>query len=246
MAKKETHWYSISFIGGLLVALYAFIPPFVVYADTIGVLPATSRVVVTAGMGFVTLIVFVARKQGKQLFARHRPKSRVSERGFTLMELLVVISIIGILSAIAVPVFNNAREAAYFSRAKSEFRSVAVAIELHSNATGVTYPPDVDRGLPPGLEAYLSGGNWPNAPWPGSIYDWDVWMPADLAYPPYEPVYQISVRFCPLNAPSQCRFPNDEWAEDFDYHSAAYYCISGSCRAHASKPVTHPGYCVNC
>jgi len=167
-------------------------------------------------------------------------------RGFTLIELLVVISIIGILALIVLTSLNSAKEQARIVKTKEEFLSIFEALELYSSSNNGIYPPDADRGLPSGIEKYLSGGNWPNAPWPGSVFDWDNWAPSDLSYPPYSQVYQISVRFCPEGQPDQCQFPNESWAQNFDYYSSVYYCISGPCRAHASQPVDHPAYCINC
>jgi prepilin-type N-terminal cleavage/methylation domain-containing protein len=167
-------------------------------------------------------------------------------RGFTLVELLVVISIIGILASIVFSAIGSAKKKAYTSRAKEEFHTISTALELYLNDNGGNYPPDVSRSLPPGLEKYLGPGTWPAAPWPGSVYDWDNWAPTDLTYAPQSRVYQISIRFCPEGQPTQCKFPDEPWATSFDYYSSVYFCLSGPCRAHSSQPVNHPAYCINC
>ena len=66
------------------------------------------------------------------------PKNVLS--GFTLIELLIVVAIIAILAAIAVPNFLEAQTRSKVSRVKSDLRTLATAIESYqvdSNA----YPP---------------------------------------------------------------------------------------------------------
>ena len=53
-------------------------------------------------------------------------------RAFTLIELLIVVAIIAILAAIAIPNFLEAQSRTKVSRVKSDMRSIAVAIEAYT------------------------------------------------------------------------------------------------------------------
>jgi type IV pilus assembly protein PilA len=72
---------------------------------------------------------------------RIRARRVVGDKGFTLTELLVVIVIIGILVAIAIPVFLGQREAAFVRAVESDVRNSVPAIETYY-ADGNQYPVD--------------------------------------------------------------------------------------------------------
>ena len=65
------------------------------------------------------------------MLARIRKAREEREGGFTLIELLVVIIIIGILAAIAIPVFLNQRKKGYDAQVKSDLRNAATAEETY-------------------------------------------------------------------------------------------------------------------
>jgi type II secretion system protein G len=62
-----------------------------------------------------------------------------SESGFTLVELLVVMLILGLLAAIAIPSFFNQRDKAKDADAKESVRTAQTAIETYATDHGGTY-----------------------------------------------------------------------------------------------------------
>ena len=74
------------------------------------------------------------------LARRSGVRSRISdERAFTLIELLTVITIIGILMAIALGVFSGVKERAAVAQARSELASLSVSLESYKRQYG-DYP----------------------------------------------------------------------------------------------------------
>lgn len=69
------------------------------------------------------------------------PRLSVRRDGFSLLELLVVVAILGILVAAALPRFGEFRAAAYDSRAQQDLRNLAAAEELF-RATSPVYAGD--------------------------------------------------------------------------------------------------------
>ena len=71
--------------------------------------------------------------------------NKTFKKGFTLVELLIVMVILGILTTIVAASFRSSQEKARDTRRKSDLAAVADAVELYFNDTG-EYPQDDGSG----------------------------------------------------------------------------------------------------
>ncbi|MFZ2153128.1 MAG: prepilin-type N-terminal cleavage/methylation domain-containing protein [Microgenomates group bacterium] len=74
------------------------------------------------------------------------------ETGFTLIELIVVITIIAVLTAVTMVSFGGTNKRARDSRRMSDLQKMAVALEL-ARQVGGTYPASADTLVPSYLQA---------------------------------------------------------------------------------------------
>ena len=63
-------------------------------------------------------------------------KKMRNQRGFTLVELMIVVAIIGILTAIAFPLYANIQARARVAKAQADVRTLASAAVVYSAHTG--------------------------------------------------------------------------------------------------------------
>lgn len=65
-----------------------------------------------------------------------RKLTKPGNRGFTLVELMIVVAIIGVLSAIAVPIYANMQARARIAKAQADIRTLAGAVAAYGLHVG--------------------------------------------------------------------------------------------------------------
>ncbi len=70
-------------------------------------------------------------------------KNYKKRRAFTLLEIMIVLTIIALLAAIAIPNLLRAKMSANDALAKSTLRSLSTASETYATSNGGSYPLDI-------------------------------------------------------------------------------------------------------
>ena len=107
---------------------------------------------------------------------------RNSLGGFTLVEIMVVVVIIGLLAALAIPAFQRNQRASQNARAVNDFRIFAQSFEVYNTQNG-SWPPNAGAGVvPAGMSGDFKQDSWtanPNSL--GGRWNWDFNRPEFVA-----------------------------------------------------------------
>jgi type II secretion system protein G len=93
--------------------------------------------------------------------------------GFTLVEIMIVVTIIGMIAAIALPSFSKARMRSRASTEMTDLRTLESAFQMYAADNGDFPPPNWLPGVvPPGMNSYLHGNIWTEPAPAGGRYAW--------------------------------------------------------------------------
>ena len=142
--------------------------------------------------------------------------TQTKHRAFTLIEIMVVVVIIGLLAAIAIPAFQQNRLRSQVSSFANDLRIAGNAFETFATENG-TWPSDGISAIPNSMNGYLSLSKF-NAPTPlGGVWDWD--------YQQFDVTDGLSVRSPTADIANMTKV--DESIDDGDLTTGSFLARSG-------------------
>lgn len=106
---------------------------------------------------------------------RQSPTFRASP-GFTLVEIMIVVVIIGLLAALAIPAFQRNQRASQNARVVNDFRVFSQAFEIYNSQNGF-WPNNASPGQVPSAPVAMTGdfkvASWQATTAIGGRWNWD-------------------------------------------------------------------------
>ncbi len=112
------------------------------------------------------------------LMKQARMASRGHRNGFTLIELMVVLVVIGVLTAVAIPTLASNIDRARMAAAVSQMKSFADGIHSFAILNGA-YPGDNHEAVPAGTDGYINGTAFLEPTPLGGRYNFDYFSGGD-------------------------------------------------------------------
>jgi prepilin-type N-terminal cleavage/methylation domain-containing protein len=102
---------------------------------------------------------------------------RRGERGFTLLELMIVVVVIGIIAAMTIPDLSRARDYAREASVRSNMHTLQMAMEDYATIHDGIYATNAEKAQ---VKALVPAGAWPKNPFSGlRLTDAEVTFGAD-------------------------------------------------------------------